>query len=80
MSVDVQVDARQIRVRSALDPPSALSWSTTLLQDRRISWKGSVQRGELDRRVTNLAGSEIITVRMNDGQGTICTAAVTVPA
>jgi hypothetical protein len=76
----VEVNAREIRVRSSVSPSSSALWSATVLQDRRIVWKGTVKKGELDRRLTNLAGSEAIAVRMSDGHGWLCSAGVTTRA
>ena len=80
LSLDVRSDAQEIRIRTAIKPKSQFTWTTIILQDRRIVWKGPARRGEVDQRIANLAGSEVIAVRMSNPQGTVCTAEIVLSA
>lgn len=80
LSLDIRSDAQEIRIRTTMKPKSQFTWTTIILQDRRIAWKGPVRRGEVDQRIANLAGSEVIAVRMSNPQGAICTAEIVLSA
>ena len=80
LSLDVRSDAQEIRIRTAMKPKSQFTWTAIILQDRRIAWKGAARRGEVDQRIANLAGSEVIAVRMSNPQGAVCTAEIVLSA
>ncbi len=80
LSLEVASDARSLRVRTSIRPKSSSVWMATVLQDRRITWRGRVQRGELDRLLTNLKGSEVVAVRLTDANGIVCAAELIVPS
>ncbi len=80
LSLDVRADSQEIRIRTTMRPKSLSTWITIILQDRRIAWKGPARRGEVDQRITNLAGSEVIAVRMSNPQGAVCTAEIVLSA
>jgi hypothetical protein len=77
--VEFKVDEREIRVRTRV-PKSKATWSAVIVQDRKIAWKGSAGRGEMDRRLTNLPGTEMISVRLSDRNGTVCALQATITA
>ncbi len=52
----------------------------SVLQDRQVAWRGSARRGEVDKKLKNLNGSEVITVRLTSTSGVICAADIPVPA
>lgn len=68
-----------LRVRTDITT-SRDAWTATLLQDRRTAWQGSARGGEIDRRVRDLPGSEVLAVRLRDQAGTVCAAELTIPA
>ena len=74
--VEVRSESGGLRVRSRITPRSSAQWSATIVQDRRLAWQGRVRRGELDWRLADLAGSEVVAVRMSDGNGVVCAAQV----
>lgn len=76
--VEIRVDDEELRVRTRISPRSAATWNATVIHERRVVWRGSARRGEVDHRLTNLSGSEVVTVRLANGSGTICAAEVVV--
>ena len=57
-----------------MSPMSSDTWNATVLRDRRITWRGPAKRGEVDRDVINLPGSDMIGVRITDAKGAVCAA------
>jgi hypothetical protein len=78
MRVEIVADD-EMRVRTSVSPRSTSTWSAVIIQDRRITWKGTARRGELDQRVGRLTGAASVTVRLT-ASGVVCTADVIVPA
>ena len=79
LTLDVRVNTTGIRVRSAITPKTSTTWTATLLHDRRIAWKGAIRGGTIDQHLVNLPGSEVVSVRLTDVRGAICSAELTVP-
>ena len=79
MQVEIRVRDNELRVRTSVSPTSKAAWMATLLQDRQIAWRGSARRGELDRKLKNLSGSEMITIRLTSATGAICAAEISIP-
>ena len=77
--VEIRVTDKELRVRTSLSPRSDTGWMATLLQDRRIIWRGAARRGEVDRKLAKLVGSEVVTIRMASSTGAICAAELAVP-
>jgi hypothetical protein len=80
MQVEVRVSDKELRVRTSVSPRTNAGWTATVLQDRLIAWRGAARRGELDQKLRNLSGSEVITVRLTASTGAICAADIQVPA
>ena len=80
MQVEIRVKKTELRIRASVLPRSNAGWMATVLQDRQIAWRGSARRGEVDQKLRNLNGSEMITIRLNSTTGAICAAEVSVPA
>lgn len=79
ITLDAQTDHGAIRVRASVTPKAGVTWTTILLQDRRITWRGPAVRGLLDRRVSDLTGAETVTIRMTHPNGAVCTVEVLLP-
>jgi hypothetical protein len=78
LRIEIRND-RELRIQTWISPQSDISWRVTLHQDRRLVWKGSAQRGRIDRRIPNLRGAELISIRLIAPNGSVCGADVTVP-
>jgi hypothetical protein len=50
------------------------------MQDRRVTWSGSVSKGRIDREFADLPGPETLTVRLTNAAGTVCAADLQLPA
>ncbi len=80
MQVEIRVKESELRVRTSVSPRSNAGWTATVLQDRQIAWRGAARRGEVDQKLKNLNGSEMITIRLTNSAGAICAAEISVPA
>ena len=80
LQVEIRVKENELRVRTSVSPRTKAVWTATVLQDRKITWRGSARRGEIDRKLKNLSGSEMITIRLTSSTGAICAAEISVPA
>jgi hypothetical protein len=80
LQVEIRVKEKELRVRTSLSPRTNAEWTATVLQDRHIAWRGAVRRGALDQKLKNLAGSEMITVRLTSSTGAVCAAEISIPA
>ena len=80
LQVEIRVKENELRVRTSVSPRTNAAWTATVLQDRKITWRGSARRGEIDRKLKNLSGSEMITIRLTSSTGAICAAEISVPA
>ncbi len=80
MTVELRVKKQELRVRTSISPRSDARWTATIVQDRRIAWRGSVKRGETDRKLTKLSGAEVVAVRLASSTGAICALEVFVPS
>ncbi len=80
LQVEIRVKENELRVRTSVSPRTKAAWTATVLQDRKIAWRGSAKRGEIDRKLKNLSGSEMITIRLTSSTGAICAAEISVPA
>jgi hypothetical protein len=72
MTVELRVKDQELRIRTSISPRSSTQWSATVLQDRRITWRGAAKSGELDRKLTKLSGVEAVAVRLASSTGAIC--------
>jgi hypothetical protein len=79
MQVEIRVKESELRVRTSVSPRTKDDWAATVLQDRQIAWRGAARRGEVDQKLKNLTGSEMITIRLTSSAGTICVAEISVP-
>jgi hypothetical protein len=76
ISVELKAEHARIRVRVKVAPRQKSDWDATVLQERRIVFKGLAKRAELDQWFDNLPGSDEFVIRLNDGAGAVCTASV----
>ncbi len=78
LRVEVRSDGSIVRVRSTIDRTKA-QWSAVVLQERRVVWRGSVTKGRIDRRFTDLPGPELVAVRLTNSTGAVCAAEIRLP-
>jgi hypothetical protein len=69
---------KELRVRTSISPRSDANWTATILQDRRIAWRGAAKRGAVDRKLTKLSGAEVVAIRLASSAGAICALEVVV--
>lgn len=86
---DLRVRARdgQLRVRFEVnDRRGGRTWKAVLVQERvvraRVTLRTSTstREAEFERRLTDLAGSDVVSVRLTGSGGTVCRVEVTVPS
>jgi hypothetical protein len=78
MTVELRTKDQELRVRTSVSPRSDTTWSATILQDRRIVWRGVAKRGAVDRKLTKLSGAEVVAIRLASTTGAICALEVVV--
>lgn len=86
---DLRVRARdgELRVRFEVnDRRGGRTWKAVLVQERvvraRVTMRTSRQTGEaeFERRLSDFAGSEVVSVRLTGSGGRVCRVEVTVPS
>jgi hypothetical protein len=80
LTLEVRQESGRLRVRTSLAPKVADSWTATVLHDRKIAWRGKVKKAQLDYRMNDYAGSDVIGVRLSSASGGLCVAEVVLPA
>lgn len=86
---DLRVRARDggLKVRFEVnDRRGGRTWKAVLVQERvvraRVTLRTSTstREAEFERRLTDLAGSDVVSVRLTGSGGTVCRVEVTVPS
>lgn len=86
---DLRVRARdgELKVRFEVnDRRGGRTWKAVLVQERvvraRVTLRTSTstREAEFERRLTDLAGSDVVSVRLTGSGGTVCRVEVTVPS
>lgn len=78
MAVEVRSEKSTLRVKTTIDKTSA-TWNAVVLQERRVTWRGSARKGRIDRVLTDLPGPELLTVRLTSTTGAVCVAELQLP-